>query len=311
MQQNLKYRQAVKSFMKYLIAERGYSKLTIKEYKSDLNLFARYLEDEFDCNVDRLTIDEINQFQLAEFLSDIILINDNSAATRNRKLYSLRSFFNFLVKRNLLPHNPTLAIDATKVNLKSEPVYLKGTDINDYLKAIENYNSKARSRDLAINKMFLYCGLRISELVNLDLDDINYEDNSIKFYGKGNKERYVPLHEEVILAVKNYLPDRAQIEANNDDATQALFLSNRGNRINIRTVQMMVKKYAKLAGVKNANDVTPHKLRHTFASMLYKETKDLRVLQELLGHSNISTTQIYTHTDKEERKRAVEQLPKL
>jgi len=311
LRQNLKYKQAVKSFIKYLIAERGYSKLTIKEYKSDLSLFARYLKDEFDCDVDKLTIGEIDQFQLTEFLSDIILINDNSAATRNRKLYSLRSFFNFLVKRNLLSHNPTLAIDATKVNLKSEPVYLKGTDINDYLKAIENYNSKACSRDLAINKMFLYCGLRISELVNLDLDDINYEDRSIKFYGKGNKERYVPLHQEVILAIKNYLPDRAKIKPNNQDAVQALFLSSHGNRINIRTVQIMVKKYAKLAGVKNANDVTPHKLRHTFASMLYKETKDLRVLQELLGHSNISTTQIYTHTDKEERKNAVEQLPKL
>ncbi|TDX52318.1 tyrosine recombinase XerC [Orenia marismortui] len=308
---NLKYKQAVKSFLKYLLAERGYSELTIKEYNQDLDLFARYLNKEFDYEIESLEIEEINQFHLSEFLSDIILINDNSAATRNRKLYSLRSFFNFLVKRNFINNNPTLSIESTKTNLRSEPIYLNADDIRNYLNAIKNYNSKNQSRDLAINKMFLYCGLRISELVNLNIDELDYEDSSIKFYGKGNKERYVPLHQEVISAIKNYLPDRNKIKTSNHDAKKALFLSNRGNRISVRTVQTMVKKYAKRAGVRNAEKVTPHKLRHTFASILYKETKDLRVLQELLGHSNLSTTQIYTHTDKEQRKNAVDQLPEL
>ncbi len=305
----LTYKQAVKSFLKYLIAERGYSKLTVKEYNYDLDLFGRYLEEEFDYNLSEFNIEQVGQFQLSEFLSDIILINDNAAATRNRKLYSLRSFFNFLIKREVIKHNPATSIEATKTNLQSEPIYLKHDDIKSYLNVINDYKSKNQSRDLAINKMFLYCGLRISELVNLDLNDINYEDNSIKFYGKGNKERYVPLHQKVITALKDYLPDRNKIKAKNKDAKKALFLSNRGNRINVRTIQIMVKNYAKRAGVKNADKVTPHKLRHTFASILYKETKDLKILQELLGHSNISTTQIYTHTDKEERKHAVDQMP--
>jgi integrase/recombinase XerC len=166
-------------------------------------------------------------------------------------------------------------------------------------------------RDMAIIKVFLYCGLRISELVNLDLEDINYQDQSIKFFGKGNKERYVPLHTEALDSVQRYLPARNKITPKNDDAQKALFLSNQGNRINVRTIQKMVKKYAKKAGFKNFSKITPHKLRHTFASMLYRQTKDLRILQELLGHSNISTTQIYTHTDKEQRKNAVDQLPNI
>ncbi len=308
---NLKFKQAVNSFIKYLIAERGYSDLTAKHYKHDLSIFGRYLEEEFDYDLKKIKLNEINEFEVSEFLSDIILIKNNSPATRNRKLYSLRSFFKFLKKRSILTKNPTDSIESTKLGFKSEPIYLNNEDIIDYLSAIKEYNSKNIIRDLAINKAFLYSGLRISELVNLDLDDINYQDSSIKFFGKGNKERYVPLHQEVIKAIKEYLPNRNKIKPNNKDAQKALFLSNQGNRINVRTIQLMVKKYAKKAGLRNASKITPHKLRHTFASILYKETKDLRVLQELLGHSNISTTQIYTHTDKEQRKNAVEQFPEF
>ena len=308
---NIQYKRAIKSFIKYLTAERGYSKSTIKHYEHDLKIFGKYLEKEFDCEIDKLKVKNINEFQLSEFLSDIILINDNSAATRNRKLYSLRSFFEYLKKKNILDKNPTNSIEATKTKFKSEPVYLDRDDIKIYLKTIKNYNSKNKNRDLAINKLFLYCGLRISELVNLNLNDINYKDKSIKFYGKGNKERYVPLHNETITAIKNYLPDRKKVKIKTKDAKKAIFLSNQGNRISVRTIQIMVKKYAKMAGVRNADKITPHKLRHTFASILYKQTKDLRVLQELLGHSDVSTTQIYTHTDKEQRKNAISQMPKL
>ncbi|MGM0502529.1 MAG: site-specific tyrosine recombinase/integron integrase [Bacillota bacterium] len=307
--EQLNYKTAVKSFAKYLIAERGYSELTAQEYKYDLNLFATYLEDEFDLEIESTTVDQIGQFQVSSFLNDLVLIQDNSPTTRNRKLYSLRSFFKFLTKKDIIEDDPSTLIEATKTGTKSEPVYLTEKEINAFLQAINNYESKNQSRDLAINKIFLYCGLRISELVNLNLADINYEDNSIKFYGKGKKERYVPLHPEAMIAVENYLPQRRQIEPNDQDAAQALFLSNRGNRISQRTIQIMVKKYAKKAGIKDPDRITPHKLRHSFATMVYKKTKDLRIIQELLGHSNISTTQIYTHTDKKQRKDAVNQLP--
>lgn len=308
---DLTYHKAINSFTKYLIAERGYSESTTEHYKHDLSVFGRYLEKEFDCDLEKLNVANINRFEVSEFLSDIILVKDNSPAARNRKLYSLRSFFEYLKKRNIIQTNPTDSIEASKSELKSEPIYLNEKSMEKYLEAIKNYNSKYCSRDLAINKLFLYSGLRISELVNLNLNDINYEDQSIKFFGKGNKERYVPLHQEVLVAIKNYLPDRNKITPKNQDARQALFLSNQGRRINVRTVQKMVKKYAKKAGVRNASKITPHKLRHTFASLLYQKTKDLRVLQDLLGHSDISTTQIYTHTDKEQRKNAIDEMPDM
>ena len=309
--QQLNYKNAVTSFVKYLIAERGYSELTAQEYEYDLKLFATYLEDEFDWEIDNLTVNQIGQFQVSSFLNDLVLIQDNSPTTRNRKLYSLRSFFKFLTKKNIIEDDPSTLIEATKTASKSEPVYLTEQEINAFLAAINNYDSKNQARDLAINKVFLYCGLRISELVNLDLEDINYVDNSIKFYGKGNKERYVPLHPEAMTAIENYLPLRKKIKAKDKDSEKALFLSNRGNRISQRTIQIMVKKYAKKATIKNPDRITPHKLRHSFATMVYKETKDLRIIQELLGHSNISTTQIYTHTDKKQRKDAVNQLPEF
>lgn len=307
--EKITFKTAVNSFVKYLIAERGYSKLTIKHYRHDLNTFGNYLKENFGHDLEKLQVNEISEFELTEFLSDLILIKGYSPKARNRKLYSLRSFFKFLKKKKIIEDDPTQSIEATKTDLKSEPIYLRVNEIKKYIEAIHRYQSKYRKRDLAITKMFLYCGLRISELVKLNLEDINFEDKSIKFYGKGNKERYVPLHDEVITAIKKYLPERNQIQPKNDDARIALFLSNQGNRISVRTIQMMVKKYAKFAGIKNASKITPHKLRHTFATALYKQTKDLRVLQELLGHSDISTTQIYTHTDKEQRKNAVKKLP--
>lgn len=306
----MEFLKAVDSFKKYLIVERGYSRLTIKEYEKDLMLLYNYVQEQFDFNED-FSIEDLNKYEIAEFLSDIILIYDNKAVTRNRKLYSIRSFFKYLQKNNYIETNPAITIEASKTRQQAEPIYLKLDDAQKYIDTIIEANSLNQKRDLAIVKIFLYAGLRISELVNLNLEDIDYEDHSIKFYGKGNKERYVPLHEDVIKAVKDYLPERNQITASDRDAEKALFLSRQGNRINVRTVQMFVKKYAKKAGIKQASKITPHKLRHTFASILYQKTKDLRIVQDLLGHSDISTTQIYTHTDTEQRKEAIDEFPGL
>ncbi|MGM0411324.1 MAG: tyrosine-type recombinase/integrase [Bacillota bacterium] len=306
----LSYKQAVNSFEKYLLVEKGYSKLTIKEYKGDLNLLYDYLVNNLDYK-DNFYVNKIKKFDIAEFLGDIILEKDNSPATRNRKLYAIRSFFKYLVNYDYIDSNPADTIESSKTEIRAEPIYLKLDEAQKYIQAIKDYDSINSSRDLAIAKLFLYAGLRVSELVALNLTDIDYEDLSIKFYGKGNKERYVPLHFDVLNTIKNYLKERSEIKIKNDDAKNALFLSRHGNRINVRTVQILVKKYAKLAGVKNASKITPHKLRHTFASILYKKTKDLKVLQDLLGHTNISTTQIYTHTDTEQKKDAIDEFPDL
>lgn len=310
MGKDLKYIKAVDSFKKYLKIERAYSPLTIKEYEHDLKLLYKYLVEKFDFDK-KFSISEISKYEISEFLSDIVLSYDNSAVTRNRKLYSIRSFFKFLQKREFIDKNPTLTLESSKTRTTAEPIYMKIKEAKKYINTIKEADLLNKKRDLAIVKLFLYAGLRVSELVELNLEDINYEDKSIKFYGKGNKERYVPLHSDTIEAIKDYLPERNKIETKNDDAQKALFLSTRGNRISARSIQLFVKKYAKMAGIKNASKITPHKLRHTFATILYHNTKDIKVLQELLGHSNISTTQIYTHTDQKQKKEAIDELPEF
>ncbi|MFW5891594.1 MAG: tyrosine-type recombinase/integrase [Halanaerobiales bacterium] len=310
MTENISYLKAIKSFKKYLIVEKGYSPLTIKEYNNDLMLFYKYLLNKYDFEKS-FSIDKIDKYEISEFLGDIILDKDNSPSTRNRKLYAIRSFFKYLVNYEYVNYNPTDTIESSKTEIRAEPIYLHFEDAQKYIKTISESESINKRRDLAIVKIFLYAGLRVSELVGLNKTDINYNDYSIKFYGKGKKERYVPLHVDVINSIRDYYPERNKITPKNNDAEKALFLSRQGNRIGIRTVQIMVKKYAKKAGVKNADKITPHKLRHTFASLFYKKTKDLKVLKDLLGHADISTTQIYTHTDTEQKKQAINEFPDL
>jgi len=304
------YSDAVNNFRKYLAVEKGYSPLTIKEYTHDLRLLSNYLIEKFNYNKE-FKVEKVDKFEIAEFLGDIILVDDNSPVTRNRKLYSIRSFFKYLAKNDVLENNPTLSIEASKTEIKSEPIYMKLDDARRYIDSINNYDSINRVRDLAIVKLFLYAGLRVSELVNLDIENIDFENKSIKFFGKGNKERILPLHDDVINVIEDYLKERDLISIKYKEDENSLFISRHGRRISIRSIQMLVKKYAKAAGIKNSSKITPHKLRHTFASLLYYQTKDIKILQELLGHSNISTTQIYTHTDIEQKKQAINELPDL
>ncbi len=307
---DLKFLDAVDSFKKYLKVDRAYSDLTVKEYEHDLKLLYKYLTNEFNFDKD-FKISKITKYEISEFLSDIVLTYDNSAVTRNRKLYAIRSFFKFLQKREYTDNNPALTIESSKTRTTAEPIYMKLKEAKRYIRVIREADLLNKKRDLAIVKIFLYAGLRVSELVELNVDDINYEDKSIKFYGKGNKERYVPLHSDTLKAIDEYLPERDKIKPSNEDAKKALFLSTRGNRISARSIQLFVKKYAKMAGIKNASKITPHKLRHTFATILYHNTKDIKVLQDLLGHENISTTQIYTHTDQKQKKEAIDELPEF
>ena len=304
----LNFLDAVNKFKKYLNVEKGYSKLTIKEYENDLLQLYRYLKEKLDFP-EVFKAEDVDRLDIAEFLADAVIINDNKAITRNRKLFAIRSFYKYLLHYGVIEKNPAEAIDSSKTDTKLEPIYLKLKEAQKFIQAIDDKDNLNRLRDLAITKLFLYAGLRISELVSLDFDNVDFEDKSIKFYGKGSKERYVPLHRDVTEALKRYLKERNTIKIKDRDARQAIFLSRHGRRINPRTIQLFVKKYAKKAGLSRADKITPHKLRHTFASMLYRQTKDIKVLQDLLGHENISTTQIYTHVDTEEKKSAIDEMP--
>ncbi len=310
MSDSITYAKAMQEFQRYLLVERGYSKLTVKEYLNDLEIFKNYLQEK-EGYPEKFPVKRIEKYEIVDFLGDIIIIQENSPATRNRKLYSLRSFFKFLVREKKLNNNPAETVQASKTETRAEPIYMKTNEARKYIRTIENSDSRNKIRDLAIAKLFLYAGLRISELVNLNLENLDFDDEALKFYGKGNKERFIPLHNDVMEAILDYLPIRDEIEVKEEKDEEALFLSSHGRRISPRTVQIFVKKYAKEAGLRQASKITPHKLRHTFATSLYHQTKDIKVLQDLLGHENISTTQIYTHTDTEQKKQAIDELPEM
>ncbi len=310
MSDSITYAKAMQEFQRYLLVERGYSKLTVKEYLNDLEIFKNYLQKK-ESYPEKFPVKRIEKYEIVDFLGDIIIIQENSPATRNRKLYSLRSFFKFLVREKKLNNNPAETVQASKTETRAEPIYMKTNEARKYIRTIEKSDSRNKIRDLAIAKLFLYAGLRISELVNLNLENLDFDDEALKFYGKGNKERFIPLHNDVMEAILDYLPIRDEIKVKEEKDEEALFLSSHGRRISPRTIQIFVKKYAKEAGLRQASKITPHKLRHTFATSLYHQTKDIKVLQDLLGHANISTTQIYTHTDTEQKKQAIDELPEM
>ncbi len=310
MSDSITYAKAMQEFQRYLLVERGYSKLTVKEYLNDLEIFKNYLQEK-EGYPEKFPVKRIEKYEIVDFLGDIIIIQENSPATRNRKLYSLRSFFKFLVREKKLDNNPAETVQASKTETRAEPIYMKTNEARKYIRTIENSDSRNKIRDLAIAKLFLYAGLRISELVNLNLENLDFDDEALKFYGKGNKERFIPLHNDVMEAILDYLPIRDKIKVKKEKDKEALFLSSHGRRISPRTIQIFVKKYAREAGLRQASKITPHKLRHTFATSLYHQTKDIKVLQDLLGHENISTTQIYTHTDTEQKKQAIDELPEM
>lgn len=297
---------AKETFLKYLLAEKNYSPLTIAEYRFDLNIFCRYLQENYQYTED-FPVTMITKYEVANFLADIILKEKNQAATRNRRLYALRSFFNFLEQEEIIPKNPTIKIDASKEPLR-EPIYLRPGEIRSFLAAVES-SSRYMVRDQCIIKLLLYCGLRVSELTNLNVETIHLEDKFLSFIGKGNKERYLPIHKELEPILKSWLLKRNSFKKKGHDANQALFLSNRGLRMTPRNIQYMIKRYAKKAGIRNAPKITPHKLRHTFATIIYQKTGDIRLVQDLLGHSSISTTQIYSHTDLKQREMAIGEIP--
>lgn len=294
-------------YLKNLAAERNYSPLTIEEYRADLRIFHRYLKENYQFLED-FPVVQITKYEIANFLADIVLKQNNQAPTRNRRLYCLRSFFHYLEREEFIEKNPTLTIDASKEPFR-EPIYLSPREIRYFFSAVNKNSSRYMTRDRCILKMLLYCGLRVSELTNLNVDNIDLESQSLCFISKGDRERFLPLHRELDPVITAWLYKRHSVKKKGQDAKKALFLSNRGQRMTPRNIQYMIKKYAREAGIKNASRITPHKLRHTFATIIYQKTGDIRIVQDLLGHSSIATTQIYSHTDLKQKEKAIHELP--
>ena len=314
---------SIQEYVAYKSSIQGCSKKTVEEYMLDLRTFFRYLiARERDINMHseeftKLDVSTIGLEQLgnirAEDLYDFLLYtNDmrgNQWSARSRKLSAIRSLYKYLVnKRHLLEYNPTVDIDSPKPK-KSLPKVLTLEESLQLLDAVEqDRESKYRTRDYAILTLFLNCGMRLSELVGINLSDIDSGFLSMRVTGKGNKERIVYLNDACKLALQDYIAERKSTKyAHVHD--NALFLSRLDQRMSVKTVQAMVYKYLRLAGLE-AKHYSVHKLRHTAATLMYQTGHvDVRVLKEILGHEQLNTTQIYTHISNQDMEKAMEQNP--
>ncbi|MEE9193900.1 MAG: site-specific tyrosine recombinase/integron integrase, partial [Thermodesulfobacteriota bacterium] len=216
----------------------------------------------------------------------------NSKSTVSRKLTTLRSFFNFMVRKGNLKQNPANLIPLPKKE-KELPVFLS---VDEVFKLIDSIDQEGilPLRDLAIIELLYSSGLRVSELTNIKVLDIDHRENFVKVSGKGNKERVVPFGSNAREVILQYLRRRIELKPKDD----FLFLNNRGSGLTTRSIERIVKKYGLLSGI--SKKISPHALRHTFATHLLGGGADLRSIQELLGHSSLSTTQRYTHTSIEQ-----------
>ena len=314
----------LRDFLTYHETIKGHSQNTVNEYFLDLRNFLRYLkvsrnivprDTDFEeisiMDVDIPFLEKVTLMEVYEYLSYLSrdrIRNRNaedvqyglSATTRARKIAAIRSFFKYLTaKAHLLEENPIADLDTPKIP-KTLPKYLTLEESKRLLMAVEGKN---KVRDFCIISLFLNCGLRISEIVGLNLSDI--KDDALRVTGKGNKQRIVYLNEACMSAMDDYLAERKLIAAIDK---QALFLSNRRKRMSTDAIHAMVKKTLKQAGL-DASKYSAHKLRHTAATLMLSNGVDVRTLQEVLGHDNLNTTQIYTHVDNAELRVAASANP--
>lgn len=308
------------SFLDYSNVILNKSPNTIKEYNYDLSNFLKFIkvhysltnETEFDkIDVSDFTLDTLKKIKLDDlhtYLAYLKNTHNAKAATRARKVSALRTFFNYLTqKANILEINPAQNLETPKLDRRI-PKYLSLDESKDLLNVVHNEENRNNERDYAIITIFLNCGIRLAELVNINISDINFSDEKLNVIGKGNKERTIYLNKACIKAIEDYIKVRPR-DAVKSDSRDALFLSERRERISRRTVQYVVKRELQKAGL-DINKYSVHKLRHTAATLMYQYGNvDIRALQELLGHESISTTEIYTHVDNSQVRAAVESNP--
>lgn len=311
------------SFLDYTITILNKSPNTVKEYNYDLVMFLRFIklrfnmtnEEEFSNiiikDISLNTIKEIKLDDIHAFLSYLTTTYNSKAATRARKASSIRVFFNYLcAKTNLIEVNPAQNLETPKLDRRL-PKYLSLEDSKKLLNVTANDDNRNAERDYAIITLFLNCGMRLAELVGININDINFSENKMTVIGKGNKERTIYLNKACVKAIKNYLNVRPKegIKTDKLNSKNALFLSERKERISRRTVQHIVDKELSAAGL-DTKKYSTHKLRHTAATLMYQYGNvDIRALQEVLGHESISTTEIYTHVANEQARDAIENNP--
>lgn len=302
-------------YLVHIKIARMLSDRTIQEYYMDIRLFLKYIysikydsksEEINDIDIRNFPASELNKITVSDIYNFIFYISDernNKERARYRKTSAIRSFFKYLHKTaNLIKSNPAtdLEIPSPKSAL---PKFLTLDESMKLLKASDNTDSK---RDYCIITLFLNCGIRLSELIGINIRDIDFSENRMKVLGKGNKERMIYLNNACISALNEYLPLRNQLVSSDEPA---LFISKQKKRISKRRIQQIVESTLNSAGL-DGKGITTHKLRHTAATLMYQYGEaDVLTLKEVLGHSSISTTEIYTHLSNEIVRNAFEGNP--
>jgi integrase/recombinase XerD len=292
-------KEKVQSFLNFLETDKGYADNTIAAYQNDLNQFYEYLLADKDIETPE-TWTDVKKETVVNYIEGLKTSGEYASSTIARKVAAIKSFFHYLVAESEIKDDPTFALDSPKVK-KRLPKAMTPGEIERLLQAPAKESGPKASRDLALLEMLYASGMRVTELVSLDVSDVDFETNGgqVKVRSKRSnaRDRVIPITEESTQKIiKDYI-NNGREQLLHDPEEQALFLNNRGQRLTRQGLWLIIKHYVEEVGI--STEVTPHTLRHSFAAHKLSQGKSLQDIQKLLGHANISTTQVYTHINRE------------
>ena len=294
-------REDIETFLDYLSVEKGYSPNTISAYHNDLYQLSNFVEEKSQSKLASRS-SEVDRQVLLSYILDLKQ-RDYAPTTLARKIAAVKSFFSFLVSEGKLESDPTENLASPRLG-KSLPKPLTIAEVRCLLDAPSKSGSPHAIRDRAMLELLYATGMRVSEMVSLNPENVNTQEGHVRCFGKGSKERVIPIHPRAAQILADYIDNSRPKLLNNTSEESALFLNQRGQRLTRQGFWQILKGYAREAGLNE--DITPHTLRHSFATHMLSGGADLRYVQEMLGHRNISTTQVYTHLTSEHVRNAYE-----
>ena len=283
-------REQIQRFLDYIAEEKGYSQNTLAAYRNDLSQFMSYLEGRVE------SWDEITRDLIMDYIMTMKAEQEYASSTVARKVAAIKSFFHYLVESGKLEDDPTATLDSPKVR-KRLPRAVSADDMERLLSEPAGDDSPKGLRDRALLEVLYATGLRVTELVSLNVDDVNLASGTLRVVRpKDRRERIVPVHERALGPLGDHI-ERGRMQLLRDPEEPALFLNHRGRRLTRQGLWLIVKHYVREVGISEA--VTPHTLRHTFAAHMLDQKAELEYVQQILGHANISTTQVYAQVSGE------------
>ena len=293
--QDCMYSIEISAFFMFLNDEKGFSDHTIKSYKNDINKFLNFLSER------KIELKEVSKIEIRDFLADQYDLG-LSKKTIARRLASIKSLFKFLFNSSFVTKNPTLFLSTPKMS-KKLPDFIDEKMINELMNQ-PDLGSEKGLRDKAVLELFYSTGMRLSELISLNISSVDDKNNLIRVTGKGSKERLIPFGKRAKFSIEKYLKKRA-LNWNSLNKEIPLFVNNKNERVPRRTIQRRISNYIKM--IASGKRLGPHTLRHTFATHLMDRGADIRAVGDLLGHSSLSSTQVYTHVKPERMKQVYKQ----